>query len=121
MSNSSKKKIVTITRSRWARGKKNRPRESCFSQLLHNSLYNEGLNTMCCLGFVCRAKGAKVKNIRGVALPDAAKDWQSPDWLDDIADQAATVNDRYGITDREREKQLRELFADTPIRLKFVP
>lgn len=120
----SEKKVVTIARSRWARGKKNRPVKSggeLFDDELENALYNPGLRTMCCLGFVCRAEGAKVASIKGVGLPYEADGWSSPDWLDAVANRAAEENDDESITDRERERRLHEIFADTPIRLKFVP
>lgn len=106
------KKIVTIVRSKWARGDKRPDR---------NKLRNSD-GTQCCLGFVCRALGAKVSQVYTVALPygvdlKAAK----PQWLIGLEGQAAAINDEADMTARRRETALKKLFADSPIALKFVP
>lgn len=124
----SKAKVVTIVRKRWARGE----REAGKPQ---TALLNDD-GMQCCLGFVCRALGASESDILGVGVPSAVHeirastrfvppvgwtDWVSPAWLATIEYKAITINDDRRIGDEAREKQLREIFADSPIRLRFVP
>lgn len=109
------KKVVTIVRSKWARGEYSSPASQGESNSLRN---NDG--TQCCLGFVCRALGTKVADMKTIMFPSGLAD-VVPEWLNDIEDNAALVNDDRNITGREREKQLHALFANTPIALKFVP
>lgn len=113
---SDKKKVVTIVRSKWARGKQvpHMPDEE-----YTNSLRNPD-GSQCCLGFVCRALGFKVRDIAGAHLPS----WvfgDVPEWLITLEDDASNINDAVGKNSRDREKELKRLFADTPIALKFVP
>lgn len=112
----SAKKTVTIVRSKWARGKQV-PADDY--GLKNNALRNSD-GTQCCLGFVCRALGSKVAEIAHRSFPSGLKD-RPPSWLISLEEEAAKVNDCEDLSARDREKQLRNIFADTPVRLKFVP
>lgn len=113
----SKKKTVTIVRSKWARGN---DIPVMPDQDYSNSLRNSD-GSQCCMGFVCRAIGYKVAEIAGVTLPSKLGD--APDWLVSRQEAAMDINDDTDThhTSRQREKELKALFAGTPVTLKFVP
>lgn len=116
-----KARVVEITRNRWADAtrmdKEKETRGSKFSV----GLYLPENKTMCCLGFVCRALGNTVDKISGVGLPSDV-DFDAPEWLTDVEERAAEINDDSTLTRKDREASLKRLFeAKTPIRLKFVP
>ena len=126
-------KTVTITRRRWAnpknidkfnevqekRAEDNRDYEE---KCADAALYDDASKLMCCLGFVCRAQGLPVKDIKDVGLPTDVRGFAAPTWLIDIESKAAAINDDESLDNKTRERMLAKLFREhTPIRLKFVP
>lgn len=117
----------TVYRSKWARGHRT-DRHGDKENLLR------GLDRQqCCLGFVARELGCTVKAIesRGVpssaALTPEAQDfflapevgvlWDEKPWIR----EAAGINDNWYLSDKEREKQLRELFKANGHQIVFKP
>lgn len=121
-----KRKVVTIKRSRWASAKRvdawNKKHESD-EKYAEACLYDTNSKMMCCLGFVCRAEGLKVAEIRDIGLPsDVDAKQPLPNWLTGVQTQAACINDDASLTETVRERKLKKLFRElTPVDLEFVP
>jgi hypothetical protein len=103
-------KELVIDRARWGTGQ----------------LRNED-GSMCCLGFLGKACGIKVKDMLAVGMPDDLPSWLIelfPDGLnsrDEIAaEQAANINDDPNMPRKKKEAKLRELFKTQGIKLTFV-
>lgn len=127
-----KKKTVTISRSRWAipgnikKFNKEKAKKAqvgpAWAPPATVQLYDSTSKMMCCLGFVCRAEGLKVSQIEDLGLPSDVSEYEPPAWLATIEERAAAINDDEKLGNAKREAKLKKLFADkTPIRLKFVP
>jgi hypothetical protein len=86
---------------------------------------------MCCLGFACLALGAKKKDILDQAMPDMVADDEAREKLKGLVNShgdssqfaldAAEINDNDEISDRERERELRQLAKENGFRFVFVP
>lgn len=105
-------KTVRIVRSRWLRGRA--PQISG----LHIANHKQ-----CCLGFVARAYGCSIDEIRGCGrleeLYDEAQEKLPAKLVNDEA-SFIDVNDSEDITDRERESKLRSLAKRHGMRFVFV-
>jgi hypothetical protein len=124
---------LTIDRKRWQRGRDT-----------GGTLLDSCDNTMCCLGFVCKAFGLADADIADIALP-AQMHWRDKDVLEFLREHdtdglllydnlkvgmsfedtpfaldASDINDNTTITDWQREKELIELFARYNIALSFT-
>lgn len=119
---SERQKVLRISRKKWARG----PRK-------HTALYCSD-RKMCCLGFAARQLcGAKIKDLVNKGSPSCVPGVfrRGLDWLlghDSIfgvgnsyeANQLISVNDSM-LTDRERERRIKEIFEANGVKVVFVP
>lgn len=114
-------KSFTIDRSEWVTGRNLDERKNP-SQLLN---FNK---KKCCVGFACLAAGLSEEEIDGVEAPmgtwkvkglsgfDKLGNWKH----EGIAPEIYLVNDDSGLTDQEREEDVRDLFAKIGVEVKFV-
>lgn len=107
-----KLKTVRISRRRWLRGTD--------KGTLRNSHGKQ-----CCLGFVCREYGLKAKDIKGIDIPSSLSLILNPDlpeWLLESKDVnlAVEANDDVSLSDRQREKEIRVIFARNGLRAVFT-
>jgi len=123
---------VVIEASQWARGKMRGTRLRSYDE--GNALLNDESCTMCCLGFDALACGLPPDAIREVGLPSGVKVSDiapveekravaryKKSWLRKLKDNrgqkisgedlAAEINDDDSITDDERIRRLRPVFA----------
>lgn len=130
--NKIKKILVRISRAKWSRGHS----ENALL-LKHSKVELSGNKTarrgnMCCLGFACLAVGAKRKDILDVGLPACTEKLlpglteKSPyrtGFIDDtdFSQSAAEINDDSTITDKQRQKKLRNLADENGFKFVFVP
>lgn len=111
-----KKTLVTIKKSRWLRKGTSKGAVSADTDTYLRNKQGQ----MCCLGFICvQALGAKVKDI--LHKTHSPSDTYIPDWYTNHSTEAATINDDECTSDTQKIKELKELFSDCPITLKFVP
>lgn len=112
-------KEFTIDRSKWLRGE-----GSADSFLVRAS---DG--KMCCLGFYGKACGILKKEMRGMQEPDEVgqKFEDAAPWLFDGVSGPSGVcatlmreNDTVGGVGRDRERKVKELFAEHGVKVKFV-
>jgi hypothetical protein len=105
-------KTFVVKRSQWFRGKV-------------DSALRVKSGKQCCLGFLTRqCTGCKAKDILGVEMPNNLPleiyskllQLETGSWY-----RFAEINDRSWLTDREREKQLKELAKESGFRFKFIP
>lgn len=121
---SEKQKVLRISRKRWARG-----------QRTETWLYSSADKTMCCLGFAARQLcGAKIGDIKNRGTPGAVQKVFADDlpWLisdvecwrggdSEESDALVELNDSTDLTDRERERGIRKVFAEHGVKVVFVP
>jgi len=118
---------VTIDRSKWRCGDDGRERAGVGSTRLLN---REGY--MCCLGFITRAvyPDLRIQDVLypmrlGCIVPGLSEKGTFRDCPDALIDteltvRAVSINDSKRLTREGREKQLLELFEDSPYALEFV-
>lgn len=121
------KKFV-VKRSKWYRGKGD-----------EGSRLQTSSNKMCCLGFYAKECGLKKKDILDISSPgevsfDIKSQWdtflvqnRTSDFSEEtfymdssIANDMMEINDSENISEKEREKSLKELFNTQGIKLKFI-
>lgn len=109
-----------IDKSKWVFGGRLNRKRLGLSRLLND----EG--NMCCLGQCALQDGAKdleneltPSNVRGQLPRD---NWMVNEVGNDsgLADEAMCINDSPALTQREREKRLREVFRKAGHRIKFI-
>lgn len=103
---------LVIDRARWGTG------------IEGGVLYSSDTKKMCCLGFLARAYGSKVKDITNKGFPS---DGQAPEAFcigehgpNVAARKAADANDNPDGRSRDREAAIRSIFANAGIKVKFV-
>ena len=107
-------KTIEISLSKWKRG-------------AIGEGYTKLLNPygwQCCLGFMCRAYGLRIQDIKDVGFPDKVKDrlerlpafMRTRAWNSTIA----SINDRLLISDSARQKKLKAEFLKKGIIIVFV-
>lgn len=108
-------KRFTIKRNEWLRGN---PDEG-------KLLNYEG--KMCCLGIYLKACGVPAEDLEDKDMPsELACEYKLPAWLATEEDELVPVvklankNDEAGLAPAVREKQLRELFKEQGIVVRFV-
>src|SRR2546425_7116102 len=121
---------VVIDRKKWGRGDGEG----------YGSLLDPNTHKMCCLGFACRAVGAKPKELRNLSYPsDLYETWNEETYnyersfpkefkglsgkkLNDsqICRLLALANDNGKITDAVREKRIKTLGKKARINFTFV-
>jgi len=116
----------TVDRSRWQNGTTSkRYPEIADWRVKETALLNEAGN-MCCLGFVCRQLKVPKKALLGTDQPGAlelnltTKARVDKQLSEDLVDDAIGINDSPNLQPRDREKQLRRLFAKHGHTLSFV-
>jgi hypothetical protein len=122
-------KTLTISRKRWL------PAKDLKRESSNGVLYRYD-GKMCCLGFLARQCGAKVKDIvPNVAMPSRIYKGLGLVWPDGLlltsadgrlmdsalADQLARINDDPTLTQRSRERKIKVEFKEIGIAVKFVP
>lgn len=116
---------VTIARSNWNRAI---PKVEYREHFGPTALLNEEGN-MCCLGFVCKAMGISDEQMADRAYPQSTglEIPQLTQFYDEsyprdsaLSCAAAAINDNPAIPPKEKEKQLKNLFLEKNIKLKFV-
>lgn len=139
----------TIRRSIWARGKINRPSHPDAELQLINHLYNQKIETLCCLGIFGLACNIPIEAMVGVAEPDdlfkehkiepsqVSKEYlklisitQENDEYEfgtytifentALASECMSLNDDESLTEEERESKIRAEFAKKNIEVIFV-
>jgi hypothetical protein len=105
-------KSFVIDRAKWGVGKNG------------GSLLNPDTGLMCCLGHYMRALGATKRSMRWVGLPGRTLLGGLPEWLTDIGvntsvDRLVKSNDSCDISQKEREKRVKEGFAAQGIKVSF--
>lgn len=109
----SKKFKTIVKRSEWLRG-------TGEGYLLDD----EGMK--CCLGFRCEQGGISLNNLLEKELPYEVRGhsrlpaWLQSKNLEGEANKAAIVNDESCLTDKQREDELREIFASQGEEIEFV-
>lgn len=113
----------TVDRATWARGDAN------FSRLLTYA------GNRCCLGFMAKQCGVPDSVILDVRSPsglDASDQQLLPKWLLDVDAERAQAgnspncylameaNDHNQLSDQEREKKLKEIFAQNGDEIEFI-
>lgn len=119
-------KTLTISRKKWQRGSP------------VSSLRVSDTGKMCPLGFLCRRMGfseeeiTDVNTLSGLAfvwansIPRMQRLRQRFGWLlgkgmeIDVATRLMQANDSVRINDKQREKQIKEIFGEHGIQVKFV-
>lgn len=114
-------KQFTIIEEKWVRGEELHNKKG-YSALLNNQ------GNMCCLGFLCRAKGISKKRIDGYGMPaDVLHESRSASLVSKLGDlvlatgsgyyennpivrEIASINDDATITDQGRKDKLAPLF-----------
>lgn len=93
-----------------------------------------GIQTMCCLGFVCNQLDVPNEDLLNRATPGSLIDeWTIPylmekvsyiykdQWIDsELSDEAMEINDYDHIDPKKKEKMLKELFAKHNLGIKFI-
>ncbi len=112
----------TIPRRRWLRGGRGND----------SSLYDPKTRKMCCLGIYLRACGFSVADVKDRSMPGdvEATGKRVPSWM--VIRRAnnfirtspsnmklAVANDNEGLSERKRERKIRELFANQGIKVTF--
>lgn len=110
-------KTLTISRKKWLRG-------SGEGVLLQTG----GERKMCCLGFLTRACG--LKGLGGKMMPADLR-VKIPGLVSykistgcansGLGNKLAEINDDTNLTEKEREKRIREGFKKLGVKVKFVP
>jgi len=107
---------VVIKKSRWYRGK-----SVAYLRLIHSP-------KQCCIGFLARQLGAKVKDIRGISiLDDILDEKHTRDCVNfagkhnDQLDLAYNINDNPNLSDTERIQQLKEVGRKMAVQFIFKP
>lgn len=95
----------------------------------------DGLQTMCCLGFVCNQLGIPKQDLLYRSTPLCLEGrWTIPYlimekrskmgedyWTDsELSDDAIQINDDNSIAPKDKEKKLKELFAKHNLGIKFI-
>lgn len=91
--------------------------------LFGNTALRNRQGMQCCLGFLARTCGYKVKDIISVGLPYMIDDTSkfAACGIDPRAiDGAAEINDDNTLSRKEREARLKVFFAKRGIKIKFV-
>jgi hypothetical protein len=108
-------KEFTIDRSRWLRG-------DVFDT---PSQMRDRQGRMCCLGFYAESCGAKA--MTGKACPSDLKDLpEEASWLvvkhdyRSVQDVFTEANDASCESEKNREKKIKQLFAERGVKVKFV-
>jgi hypothetical protein len=122
------KKFI-VKRSKWFRGQGD-----------EQSRLQTTDNKMCCLGFYAKECGLKKKHLLDISTPseilyDIRTLWKSflfdrkdiefandETWITDsnVANDLMEINDNKFITEKERERRLKDLFKAQGIKLKFI-
>lgn len=108
-------KVIEISRKLWGRGKTG------------GTLRDPDTGLQCCLGFVCRAFGCKVAEIEGHGMPayvdprDPLPSWLLDHTLESDVNAVANINDSREILARQRESQIKTIFARNGLKAVFVP
>lgn len=121
---------LTISRKRWLTAK-----DIDEGKRLYSWLYRSEDRKMCCLGFLGRACGAKVSQLRNIGEPDRVPSVNWPKGMlvpreyypnktynAGFVYDMMRVNDNPKLTARQREKEIKRLFKTyLNITVKFVP
>lgn len=110
-----KLKEVKISRKKWHRNEGN---SHDFESLLRMPNGKQ-----CCMGFLARACGYRVKDIANRGYPSSLMDSHDrfSEELLRLEYQIAVVNDRSSVTIRKREQEIRVLFKKAGYKAVFVP
>jgi hypothetical protein len=103
--------VCTINRKDWARGGEDE------AALLNN------WGNFCCLGFLGLTCGVEEQDLQDVQMPyDLSRGDRTkyPELPNSVWDEFAVINDDKHISDRKREKQLRELAKKHGFRFRFT-
>ncbi len=122
------KKTITIDRSKWCRG--GRFAGDGIETATDDTALLTAIKTMCCLGFFCHQAGVPKKELMGIGTPESipVKYHKKVTALvdgDDGADSSFTnaameINDSTMIDEKDRESNLKRLFAENSYRIVFV-
>lgn len=125
-----KEKELVIDRKIWLRGESN------------GKLLTHDRKAMCCLGIYMNSCGVSREKLRSLGSPecvivkykqevklpeDASWLYKKPDgfisnnlYNSDLVFNLMSVNDNFEINEKEREEQIRDLFAKADVKVKFV-
>lgn len=116
-----KKKEIVIDRAKWRTGD-----DGPFATGKGDTMLCNGSKFKCCLGFITIANrvtcgdaslpAGTEKFIKGLTEDSEGSDYRNTK----LSSTAAALNDNPDTTLKEKEKLLKELFKDSPYKLKFI-
>lgn len=107
-----------IDRKRWLRGVNTKKNGDPVPSMLR-SVTKGFKGKMCCLGFHGRALNIPALFLNGRMMPWGSSSYW-PEWLPGtVAKELAGVNDSQLISQKEREKQIKEIYAKHGVKVIF--
>lgn len=115
-------KTLTINRKKWLRGLDE-------GALLADEGFGKHEGKMCCLGFACLRLGVPREALLGQTMPYELKSFKLPKWLTTEAgdgvlgtrlNDVVILNDNPKISNKEREKGVRQFFKANGVSVRFV-
>lgn len=111
----------TIDRSRWSCASNDAKRTNY--EYFNQSSLLDTKNFQCCLGFLGSACGIPADHLLNVAIPSHSSvmvDYPASFLESDAEKLAVTINDDRCLSSADRERQLKDLFSQAGIRVKFI-